>query len=68
MIMESEKPKRKTKTSIKAVKKYVAKTYSPITAYLKKELVAEFKAKCKKNGVSIASVVQKGIEDYLQHN
>lgn len=54
------------KTSWQVKKKYNDKTYGRISADIPKELAEQFKARCKENGVSIASVIQEAVEDYLQ--
>ncbi|MCD7796282.1 MAG: hypothetical protein LUG95_01265, partial [Clostridiales bacterium] len=66
LIMPNEK--RKTTTSSAVKRKYNNKTYSPITAILPKDLVAEFKSLCVKNGVSQASIVKAAVEKYIAEN
>ena len=55
----------KTKTSSSVKRRYNNKVYSPVTAYLPKDLVAEFKERCAERGVSQASVVREAIEKFL---
>lgn len=55
----------KAKTSTAAKRRYNEKTYTMLAAQLPKELVAEFKEKCKRQGVSQASVLKLAIEDYI---
>ena len=55
----------KTKTSTAAKRRYNEKTYTMLAAQLPKELVAEFKAKCKRQGVSQASILKVALETYL---
>jgi len=55
----------KTKSSTAAKRRYNEKTYTMLAAQLPKELVAEFKEKCKEKGVSQASVLKLAIEDYI---
>ena len=57
--------KRKTTTSSAVKRKYNNKMYSQIKVELPKELVAEFKDRCKSNGVSQASVIKAAIEQYI---
>lgn len=61
-----EEQKRKTKTSSTVKNRYNKKVYSPIGVMLPKELVAQFKEKCKEVGVSQAQIVKKAIEDFLR--
>lgn len=58
--------KRKTKTSSAVKRKYNNKVYSAIRVELPKDLVAEFKERCKTNGVSQASVIRAAIEKYIE--
>ena len=60
-----DKPRRKTKTSQAAVRRYREKVYDQISVSLPKELCARFKQKCSETGVSQASVIKKAIEDFL---
>ena len=46
-------------------RKYNNKVYSPLTVWLSKELVAEFKEACTAKGVSQASVIKEALERYL---
>jgi len=64
--MEEITKKRKTTTSSAVKRKYNSKVYSPIRAELPKELVANFKLATKQQGVSVASVLKKSIEEYLK--
>ena len=57
--------KRKTHTSSSVKRRYNSKVYSTIAVQLPKELVAEFKALCKVNGDSQASIVKKSIEQSI---
>lgn len=54
------------KTSTEVKNRWNAKHYSQIGVQLPKKLVADFKAKCKENGVSQSSIIRKAIEKYLQ--
>ena len=67
-IADQEKPKRKTRTSAKAVQRYQAKTYSQIAVRIKKELAAEFDKKLKENGDTKASIIREAIESYIENN
>lgn len=62
--MDEEK-KRKNRTSVAAVRRYNDKTYDVVRAYLPKELVEQFKAKCSELGVSQAQVVREAVEAFL---
>ena len=55
----------RSKTSTAVKRKYNEKTYTLLAAQLPKKLVAEFKNKCKQEGVSQASVIKKAIESYV---
>ncbi len=57
--------KRKTHTSTEVKARYNAKVYDRIGFSAPKALVAEFKAKCAENGISMASVFKAAMEDYL---
>lgn len=57
--------KRKTHTSTEVKARYNAKVYSNLSLKLPKELVANFKEKCTREGVSQASIIKKAIEDFL---
>ncbi len=53
------------KTSTAAKRRYNEKTYTMLAAQLPKELVAEFKEKCRRQGVSQASIIKLAVENYL---
>ena len=55
----------KTKTSTEVKRRYNDRVYGKIQAELPKELVEEFKQKCKVEGVSQASVFKEAIEEFL---
>lgn len=57
--------KRRTKTSSAVKQRYNQKTYGAVTAYLPKELVADFKEKCAAEGVPQAQIIKKAIEEFL---
>ena len=57
---------RKTTTSTEVKRRYNDKVYSKIQCELPKETVAEFKAKCKKENVSQASVILTAIENFIR--
>ena len=61
-----EGQKRKTKTSSAVKNRYNSKVYSSIGVMLPKDLVAQFKEKCKASGISQAQVVKKAIEDFFE--
>lgn len=46
-------------------RKYNNKVYSPLTVWLPKDLVAEFKEACAEREVSQASVVKEAMEKFL---
>lgn len=56
----------KTHTSTEVKRRYNSKVYLPIHAELPKELVTRFKEKCKRMGVSQASVLKDLIEGFLE--
>ncbi|MCL2049770.1 MAG: hypothetical protein FWG87_13705 [Defluviitaleaceae bacterium] len=58
--------KRKTTTSWQVKQRYNRKVYTKINADLPKELVATFKLATKQQGVSIASVFRKAMEQFIQ--
>ena len=60
-----ETPKRKTHTSTAVKQRYNEKVYSVVSVKLPKGLVAQFKEKCKVEGVSQAQIVKKAIEEFL---
>lgn len=55
-----------SRTSWKVKDRYNRKVYGQIYCLLPKDVVADFKAKCKANGISQASVVKEAIEQYLR--
>ena len=55
----------KSRTSTAVKRRYNEKTYTLLAAQLPKQLVAEFKERCRKNGVSQASILKLAIEDYI---
>ena len=46
-------------------RKYNNKVYSPLTVWLPKDLVAEFKEACVEREISQASVVKEAMEKFL---
>ena len=55
----------KSRTSTAVKRRYNEKTYTLLAAQLPKQLVAEFKERCRKNGVSQASILKLAIEEYI---
>ena len=55
----------KTKTSTAVKRRYNNKVYSRIVAELPKDLVADFKEKCRAEGISQASVFRAAMEQFL---
>ena len=55
----------KTHTISEVKRRYNEKVYSKLSFQLPKDLVAEFKERCKQDGISQASVVKAAIEQYL---
>ncbi len=55
----------KSGTSTAVKRRYNEKTYTLVAAQLPKQLVAEFRERCRKNGVSQASILKLAIEDYI---
>lgn len=58
----------RTKTSTEVKRRYNDKVYSAVRAELPKDTVAAFKEKCKKTGISQASVILEAIEAFLQND
>lgn len=54
-----------SKTSWQVKERYNQKVYGRIYCLLPKDLVAEFKQKCKEQGVSQAQVIREAIERFL---
>lgn len=52
------------KAQSRASRKYNDKTYSRVLVDLPKELVATFKANCKKVGITQAEVLRRAIEQF----
>ena len=65
---QAKKPKRKTHTSYEVIKRYKKKVYTRIYAELPKELVVDFKAAAKRNGVSVASIFKEAMTKYVEEN
>ncbi len=65
MDTATNKPKRKTRTSTAVKRKYNDKTYTRVNAYLPKELAAKFKTKAQNEGISVASIIRKAVEEYV---
>lgn len=51
--------------SQKYIQEYNKQNYTRIVADLPKELVADFKTKCKETGVSQAQIIKEAIERFL---
>ncbi len=64
--METEKTKRKTKTSTAVKARYNEKVYDVISARVPKELAGAFREKCAVEGVPQAQIIKKAIENFLQ--
>ena len=58
--------KRSHPTSTAAKYRYNKKMYTQVSCLLPKQLVADFKARCKENGDAQARIIRKAIEDYLK--
>lgn len=56
--------KHHTSTAVKY--RYNRKMYTQIGCLLPKQLVADFKARCKENNDTQAQIIRKAIEDYLK--
>ena len=63
-----EEKKRQTHTSTEVKARYNAKVYSGVYYQLPKQLVADFKAKCREKGVSQAEVVKEAIIKFLEED
>ena len=57
--------KKKPRTSSAVKRKYNAKVYSAVTAQVPKGLAAAFREKCKAEGISMAAVLKKAMEDFI---
>lgn len=57
--------KRKTKTSTAVKNRYNEKVYDQIAVKLPKELVKNFKEKCKDTNTSQAKIIKEAIENFL---
>ena len=60
--------KPKTKTSTAAKRRYNNKVYAKVQAELPRELVEQFKIKCKETGISQASILKNAIEKFLKED
>ncbi|MCD7873154.1 MAG: ribbon-helix-helix domain-containing protein [Clostridiales bacterium] len=49
-------------------KKYNDEHYEQITFHLKKDLVRNFKRKCKENGITQSSIIREAIESFLEED
>lgn len=63
--MTEETPKKKPHTSAAVKNRYNAKNYRRIGIMLAKDLVENFKEKCKEKGISQAQVLKEAIEAFL---
>lgn len=54
-----------SKPSAEVIKRYQDKVYTKVAYSLPKQLVADFKAKCKAEEISQASIIKNAIENYL---
>ena len=54
-----------SKPSAEVIKRYQDKVYTKVAYSLPKQLAADFKAKCKAEGISQASIIKSAIENYL---
>lgn len=57
-----------SKTSWKVKKRYNDKVYKRIAVDLPRDLVDEFKAKCKADDVSQAEIIKRAIEQYSRES
>lgn len=58
--------KRKTKTSAAVKNRYNNKAYGTVLVRINKDLVAAFKEKCLRLGVSQAHIIRRAIEQFLE--
>jgi len=58
--------KRKTRTSTAVKRRYNDKVYTRIAVSVPKAMAAEFKQKCKNDGISQAQVIKKAIDEFLK--
>lgn len=63
-----EKPKRKTHTSTAVKRRYNNKVYSRAYADLPSDLLTAFKNIIAAKGITIAAVLRKVIEQYIEDN
>lgn len=63
-VIAMTKPKAKTSTAAK--RRYNNKVYAKVQAELPRELVEQFKIKCKETDTSQASVLKNAIEEFLK--
>lgn len=56
----------KTKTSTQVKDRYNKKTYDLIAVHVKKEIAQKFKAKCKKENITQASIIHNAIDEFLR--
>ena len=54
-----------SKPTTEVKRRYNSKVYSVVSYSLPKQLVSDFKAKCKAEGISQASIIKNAIENYL---
>lgn len=64
----AEAPKRKTRTSTQVKDRYNKKVYTQLNVKVPKETAARFKTKCDAQGVPMAQVFKKAIDDFLNEN
>lgn len=57
--------KRKTTTSTAVKRRYNEKTYTQIVVSVPKDMAAEFKKKCKEEGVPQAQIIKQAIVAFL---
>ena len=62
-VIAMTKPKAKTSTAAK--RRYNNKVYAKVQAELPRELVEQFKIKCRETDTSQASVLRDAIADFL---
>ena len=65
-VIAMTKPKAKTSTAAK--RRYNNKVYAKVQAELPRELVEQFKLKCKETDTSQASVLRDAIADFLKED
>lgn len=65
-VKEMNRTARKTTTSTEVKRRYNDRVYCKVQAELPRDTVTAFRAKCKAEGVSQASILLEAIENFLR--